>query len=251
MKELAVGVIAYDAVDDCAFTLRAHAAYGMGDIPAVVKGFLRMKGHNAFCPCRDCYITGISMIAADDPARIGRQRGNQTIYIPCEQPTNYPNPLSFDPRNLPLRTHDAFIREALAVDGAQTQQTSDALARQYGINGTPLLSTLSSFSFPDSFPTDFMHLLENILKNMISLWTGDFKGLDQGTGNYVISQDDWTDIGILTANSKASLPSSFGRALPNIHTDRSYFTAEAYIVWFTMLAPILLRDRFPDAKYYH
>ncbi|KZT34845.1 hypothetical protein SISSUDRAFT_991303 [Sistotremastrum suecicum HHB10207 ss-3] len=250
MKTLAVGVPAYDAHDDCVFTLRAHAAYGMGDIPAVVKGFLCMKGPNAFCPCRDCFITGISMIAADDPGRTEDRRGNQTLYIPTQQPPQYPNALKFDPRNLPLRTHEQFIRQALAVDQAQTQAQSDELARQYGINGTPLFSTLHSLSFPDSFPADFMHLLENILKNMISFWTNNFKGLGQGNGNFIISEAAWKEIGESTTKSNASIPSSFGRSLPDIYEDRSYFTAEAYIIWFTMHAPILLRQRFGDEKYY-
>lgn len=44
---------------------------------------------------------------------------------------------------------------------------------------------------------------------------------------------------------------AFGRQIPNIAEDRSFFTAEAYLVWATLYAPILLRDRLPGKYYRH
>ena len=62
---------------------------------------------------------------------------------------------------------------------ATTNTGANELAKVYGIKGTPLLSYLNSPSFPGSFPYDFMHLIwENTVKNLVLIWTGEFKGLD-------------------------------------------------------------------------
>ena len=62
-----------------------------------------------------------------------------------------------------------------------------ALAKEYGVKGVSILFNLSSLTFPTCFPYDFMHLIwENVIKNLILLWTGDFKGLDEGSGCYQI-----------------------------------------------------------------
>lgn len=245
MQQLAEGVDTYDALDDEVFPLRAHAAFGLGDIPGVAKGFLKMKGHNAFNPCRDCSMTAVAMRGV---AVNGKR--NRIHYVPLVQPPDMPEALTFDPRNLPLRTHTEFLRQAKEVEAAQTQAASDALAKRYGICGVPILSSLQSLSFPHSFPYDFMHLMENIMENLIKLWTGEFKGLDAGSEDYIIPEKEWEAVGLATFACKAHIPSSFGRALPNIAEDRSFFIAESYIVWFTLLAPILLRGRFKHEKYY-
>jgi hypothetical protein len=76
------------------------------------------------------------------------------------------------------------------VQMANSQACSNDLAKECGIKGVPLLSHLSSVSFPGSFPYDFMHLIwENVVKNLMLLWMGDFKGMDQGTGNYKMSRE--------------------------------------------------------------
>jgi hypothetical protein len=57
--------------------------------------------------------------------------------------------------------------------------------KAYGIKGVLLLSNFKSLCFPLSFPYNFMHLIwENVIPNLISLWTGEFKGLDEGVGEY-------------------------------------------------------------------
>ena len=103
----------------------------------------------------------------------------------------------YDPRNLPLRTHDELMAHARQVQFAHSAAEEDRLAKEYGIKGVPLLSAISSLSFPHSFPYDFMHLMwENVVKNLMQLWTGQFKGLDTGSEDYELDPAIWEAIGV-------------------------------------------------------
>ncbi|TDL13665.1 hypothetical protein BD410DRAFT_846724 [Rickenella mellea] len=96
-----------------------------------------------------------------------------------------------------------------------------------------------------------MHLIyENLLKNLILLWTDEFKGLDEGSGCYTLSKAVWEAVGQATAASGSTIPSAFGARPPNIASDRSNFTAENYSFWALYIGPILLRNKFRDRKYY-
>ena len=45
-------------------------------------------------------------------------------------------------------------------------------------------------------PWDYMHLLlENVVKNLVHLWMGKFKGLDDGIEDYIIHDHIWKEIG--------------------------------------------------------
>lgn len=90
----------------------------------------------------------------------------------------------------------------------------------------------------------------NTLHNYVLHICGEFKGLDAGKEDYIINDKVWKEIGALTAKANATIPAAFGRSIPDIAEDRTYFTAEAYLVWSTLYAPILLRDRFPNRRYY-
>ncbi|KAB5587370.1 hypothetical protein CTheo_9194 [Ceratobasidium theobromae] len=97
-----------------------------------------------------------------------------------------------------------------------------------------------------------MHLLfENLVPNMIQHWLGEFKGLDQGAGNYEITEDDWMEVGRLTVKAARTIPSFFVGTLPNIAQDRNLYKAEAYSFWFQYLAPILLKGKLPNKYYKH
>jgi len=50
---------------------------------------------------------------------------------------------------------------------------------------------------------------------LILLWTGKFKGLDKGTGQYHRMPKVWEAVGITTATS-GSIPSAFGARPPNV-----------------------------------
>jgi hypothetical protein len=86
---------------------------------------------------------------------------------------------------LSLSTHSEFIEQAIEVDTAPSDAEAERRSKASGINGLPVLATLSSLSFPESFGHDLMHLIpENVVKNLLSLWTGNFKGLDSSSEDY-------------------------------------------------------------------
>ncbi|KIJ42792.1 hypothetical protein M422DRAFT_170675 [Sphaerobolus stellatus SS14] len=205
---------------------------------------MKMKGHNGICSCRRC-----QALAVQPPLPPGARI--MPYYLPFRRPTGYPMPQHYDPHNLPLRTHEEFIKQASEVTNAHTQMESERLAKLYGIKGMPLAAYVSSLSFPQSFPYDFMHLLENIMEIMVGHWTGNFKALDAGAGTYEIPKAIWETIGNVTFESNTTIPSAFGRRIANIAEDCSYFTAEAWLVWTTLLAPEILQGRLDNRYYIH
>ncbi|KIY60656.1 hypothetical protein CYLTODRAFT_363809, partial [Cylindrobasidium torrendii FP15055 ss-10] len=228
------------------FALRAFLIVAFGDIPAV-SALMGMKGHNARSPCRMCEITGV---------RIPSKPRVTTHYVPLDRST-HPHVLAnddaikvFNATNLPLRTHTGLLAQANEVANAATATQADALATQYGIKHVPLLSTLHSMSLPTSFPYDFMHLIwENLVKNLVLLWTGEFKGLDDGGGSYTISKAIWEAIGQSTAATGDHIPSAYGVRVPDISKDRTLMSAEMWSFWTLFLGPILLRP-FLNAQYH-
>jgi hypothetical protein len=96
-----------------------------------------------------------------------------------------------------------------------------------------------------------MHLIfENLIPNLVGHYTGTFKDLDCDTEHYVLLQEEWLDICAAGEASGDTIPTAFGARVPNLETDRSSMTAEKWALWAMWLAPLLLRDRFPDQKYY-
>jgi hypothetical protein len=69
-----------------------------------------------------------------------------------------------------------------------------------GSRANPVLFTIDSIRFPSSFPYDFMHLIwEGVVKALILLWTGCFKGIGEGKEEYQIDPMEWKKIGSETA----------------------------------------------------
>ena len=102
-----------------------------------------------------------------------------------------------------------------------------------------------------SIPWEWFHLLlENIIPNLVDLWTREFKGLDIGDGEFRIVPHIWKKIGEETATSVQHIPALFVHVLGNIATNCSAFTAESWCFWFVYLAPHLLANHFPKKKYY-
>lgn len=246
MFHLANGVRAFDILTATLFLLHAYLIVVFGDIPAIAM-IMRMKGHNGLCPCRMCEIKGL---------RVPGVRGT-THYVPLNQ---MPHPdvrmdqnriQKYQPHNLPLRNHSLFLTQAAEVDTATTNAGANTLAKAYGIKGTPLLSYLNSLSFPGSFPYDFMHLIwENGVKNLILLWTGEFKGLDDGQESYELLKAIWEAIGEGTAASGSTIPSAYGSRVPNIATSKVGCTADMWSFWTLYIGPVLLRNRFQHQRYY-
>jgi hypothetical protein len=105
----------------------------------------------------------------------------------------------------------------------------------------PVLSYLPTLGFPTSFPYNFMHLIwENLVKNLIFHWTGEFKGLNTGAENYEFLKLIWEAIGEATAASGSTIPNMFGTHVPNIATHKTQYTAEMWSFWTLYLSPVLL-----------
>jgi hypothetical protein len=244
LLELELGVSAYDAISEQPIQLRAYLLTVFGDIPAVSM-VMHMKGHNGICPCRFCNIHGVRVPGQD----------KSPYYVPLDR-SHHPDAANggvpaYDARNLPRRTHAEFLAQARAVEFATTVGERDRLAKEYGIKGVPVLSYLSTISFPHSFPYDFMHLIwENIIKNMFLFWFGDFKGLDTGSGSYHLDPKIIEVIGKESAASGASIPYAFGPKPPDI-AEKVSWTADTRSFWTCHLGPPLLRDRLPAPYYNH
>ncbi|CCO35814.1 hypothetical protein BN14_09934 [Rhizoctonia solani AG-1 IB] len=138
-----------------------------------------------------------------------------------------------------------------AIEQAPTPVVRQELAQLFGLNARPVFSRLQSLDLATCAPYDAMHLLfENLVPNMIRHWFGEFKGLDEGTGNYWISEEHCKVIGELTVKAVRTTPSYFVGTLPDIYKDRSLYKAEGYSYWFQHLGAVLLKGRLPE-KYYH
>jgi hypothetical protein len=228
LYQLAKGVEAYDALSKSKFCLRAFLLVVFGDLPAVSM-LMKMKGVNGLCPCRACKIEA-TPIPGDT---------NHTHYIPL-----FTNLTGLS------RCHDEFIRQAKEVDQAPTKAAADGLAKKYGVKGRPALSFLDSITFPNSFPPDFMHIAwENVIKTLVSHWTGEFKGLGQGVECYQLGKS-WKTIGAIGASSGQTIPSSYGPRIPDVSQKSSYMSADMWNFWTKYLGPVLLRKEFKKPEYY-
>ncbi|KAF9023214.1 hypothetical protein BDZ89DRAFT_1093121 [Hymenopellis radicata] len=97
-----------------------------------------------------------------------------------------------------------------------------------------------------------MHLIwENLMKNMIDHWTGEFKGLDDGAEDYTLSKALWKGIGEATAKTGDTIPSAYGTRVPNIAAEGVQVSAEMWSFWTLYIGPVLLRRRFLHERYYN
>lgn len=209
---------------------------------------MRMSGHNGFSPCRMCKILGV---------RIPNSQNN-VYYVPLDRsfhPTVKESSSTvavYDATRLPLRNEAEMLRQAKEVRDASNKTQQGRLSKAYGIKEVSILSNLKSVCFPLSFPYDFMHLIwENLIPNLILLWTGEFKGLDEGVGEYQFNPKVWQAIGEATVAAGSTIPSVFGARPPNPATHRSSYSAEAWSFWTLYLGPVLLRRRFRNQRYYN
>jgi Transposase family tnp2 len=240
LLQLELGVSAFDAIKTTVFLLHAYLIVVFGDIPAVSM-IMCMKGHNGRSPCRMCEIQGIRIPSSQVTMH----------YVPLHH-ENFPDSQHrYDATMLPLQNHASFMEQAQEVQSALTNAASDQLATKYGVKGLPLLSALSSLSFPVSFPYDFMHLIwTNLIPNLILLWTGNFKDLDHDDEGYVLVPKVWQAIGAATLDAGKTIPAVFGSRVPNIAAEKSQMIAETHSIWMLYLAPTLLNGRFINEQYY-
>ena len=227
--QLAKGVDAYDIQSKKSFLLHAFLLLIFGDFPAVSM-VMNMKGVNGLSPCRNCKITAIP-IPSDT---------NHTHYVP----------LTTDLTGLG-RNHMELMADAKWVDEAETISAANRIAKETGIKGTPLLSTLDYIAFPQSFPLDFMHIAwENVVKTLVGLWTNNYKGIGEGKESYHIGAGSWKTIGADGAASGSTIPSAYSPHIPDVSKKGSYLTADMWSFWTLYLAPVLLRNQFKKPEYF-
>lgn len=238
LAALAVGVETFNSLTKKVFDLHAYNMFGHGDIIAMEK-MLNIKGHNSLSPCRSCEMKGFRNVTG----------GEKIYYIPLSAPCDkHEQPESWDPRNLPLRTHEHFLSVIDEIENSDTTRDAEKLAKYHGIKGLPALRRVGSLDLVRSYPWDCMHLFfENIIPNLIVLWSGKFKGLDTGHEEYEIEAEVWEQIWEETAEAMKDIPYNFSRSLA---AGPSKFTAEAWCFWFVYMAPTLLKDRFAHPKYH-
>ena len=217
------------------FLLHAYNIFPHGDIIAIEK-ILNIKGHNRIVPCRGCKIKAIR---GSDP----------TYYVPLIGPDGRQN---CDPRNLPLHLHEDWATATSEISCQRTKTKKNEIAKSYGIKGMPALRRVHSIDYARGIPWDFMHLLfENVIKNLVNLWMGKFKDLDDGIEDYIIPAAIWADVGKETVSAVKDIPSSFVRSLGNIADEQGGYTAEGWAFWFLYLGPILLKGRLQSRYYGH
>ena len=117
-------------------------------------------------------------------------------------------------------------------------------------NPPPLSYSITFLSLIISFRL-YAPYFENLLKNLILLWTGKFKDMNQGSGSYKLTPHIWEAIGAATAASGSTIPSMYGAHPQNIGEDKSACTADSSSFWALCLGPVLLKNRFLNHAYYN
>jgi hypothetical protein len=178
--------------------------------------------------------------------------GTKTHYVPLDRSFFPGSQDSYNPSALLLHNHASFLEQAEIVQSASTSKDFNTFSTKFGIKGVPLLSALSSLSFPTSFPYDFMHLIwVNLIPNLVLLWTGKFKDLDHDGQDYVIMKTVWEAIREATFQAGEMIPAAFRSHIPNIVSEKVNMIAETYSIWTLYLAPMLLKGRFLHECYYN
>jgi hypothetical protein len=114
LLQLEAGVPAWDAVDRMAFMLCAFLILVFGDMPAVSM-MMHMSGMNGKCPCRFCKIIGVRIPGHSMP-----------YYVPLDRSTHpaaqEPDAVkTYDPLDLPMRSHAQFLSDARAAQETRTK----------------------------------------------------------------------------------------------------------------------------------
>ena len=116
--------------------------------------------------------------------------------------------MSYDAKALKKHTHKGFLDQAEDVIMAWTNAEEDRFSMTYGIKGVPLLSLVGTITLPSSFLLDFMHLIfENAVLNLVAHYTGNFKGLNTGSEEYIFPPHIWSKICKTGSASGDTIPS--------------------------------------------
>ena len=229
LYQLAEGVKAHDIQTKQLFLLHAFLLIIFADFPAIAM-LMNMKGVNGISPCRNCKI--------------------KAIPVPGDTSSTHYVPLTTNLTDLG-RNHVEMMADAKRVDEARNQTAANQIAKETGIKGTPILSTLDSVAFPQSFPLEIMHvIMENTIPGLVSLWTTDYKGLGEGRESYRIDSNTWKAIGAEGSAAGSTIPSVYSPRIPDVSKKGSYLSADMWSFWTLYIAPVLLQGRFKKPEYY-
>ena len=183
------GIQTYHATHHNFFPLRFYCPLAFGDLKAMIK-LKGTVGVGALRPCHQCNVDAIR-----DTSSIGQR--SKTYYIPLTIPGEMEPRLADILSN--LRTHADFEETYHCLDIAGNETEKKRIRRETGISRGSLFSLLPYFDMARSVPHGFMHMVYiNQFKALINLWCGKFKGLDSGTGHYIIPGRIWKTISIET-----------------------------------------------------
>lgn len=193
-----VGVAAYDTLDDNSFMLRVFGFIFTADMPSLKSAWSCSKCPGVQVSSHICPIHGVRI----------PDNNNNSYYLPLQRPPSLPSSqYNFD--NLPpIWTHKQWMAQARHIDEAPTQAEQVCLSRKFRINSVAIVSTVPGVIFPDSFPSDFMHLLENTFWDYVSHMSGNFKGLNTGSENYIITSANWKEVHHTTLTSNTTTVSA-------------------------------------------
>ena len=237
------GVRTYHSIDDNLFSMRFYCPFSFGNLKAMIK-LKGTVGVGALKPCHQCNVAAVRDTWSTNPK-------SKTYYVPLTVPGAEENRLL--PEILEnLRTHSEFEETYHRLDTAGSEAERKRIRRETGIRQSCILSLLPYFDMARSVPHGFMHAVYiNQFRALIRLWRGEYKGLDSGTGTYIIPSALWKVIGTETRQAVKTIPAAFVRSIPNIDTDFNSFTAEDNAFWLTWLAPHLLSGRLAEPYYSH
>lgn len=91
-----------------------------------------------------------------------------------------------------------------------TKHQREHIAKEHGVKGKPSLCHVNSIDYANCAPWEWMHLfLENIIPQLVDLWTGHYKMLDVGSEDYELAPYIWEEIGAETAAAVNKIPAAF------------------------------------------
>ena len=237
------GIRKYHTVDRQFFPFHFYCPLGFGDLKAMIK-LKGTVGVGTLKPCHQCNVNAVR-----DTSSTGQR--NKTYYIPLTIPGGTEHRLVRDVLNN-LRSHEQFEATYHWLDTSANESEQQCIHRETSISNVCLFSLLPYFDMAWAVPHGFMHAVYiNQFKALIKLWCSEFRGLDNGTGNYTIPGQIWHTIGIKTKGAVKTIPAAFICSIPNIDCDFNSFTAEDGGFWISWLSPYLLADRLPELYYSH
>ena len=205
-------------------------------------------GVGAKKPCHQCHVEGVR-------GETSTGQKAKTYYIPLTVPGAKVNRYEKEVLHN-LRTREDYLRAYYLLDTAKSEAERKKIRQETGINRASIWPLLPYFDMGRAIPGGYMHaymhpVCINLIRALVTLWRGEFKGLDAGSGSYIIPAEIWKAIGEETRDSNRWIPAAFVRSLPNIDTDFGNFTAEASAFWVMYIAPHVLRGRLPEPYYSH